>query len=164
VRTYPGCDGLKTGFYYQAGFNVVATAKRNGLRIIAVVLGSPRKEKDFDAAATLMTQGFLKYEMHEVAKKGTPIGRTVAVKGGAIGAIKPVWGGDASVLIKRDEAKNSFTINYNLPAAITAPVTAGQAIGAAEIIVHGKPQRTIPILAPAAVAQGNLLQRLFGYL
>jgi serine-type D-Ala-D-Ala carboxypeptidase (penicillin-binding protein 5/6) len=162
VRTYPGCDGLKTGFYYQAGFNVVATARRNGLRIIAVVLGSPRKEENFGAAATMMSQGFLNYEMDEVAKKGTPIARTIAVKGGAIGTIKPVWGTDASVLIKRGEAKNSFTIDYNLPAAITAPVIAGQAIGAAEIIVQGKPQQAIPILAPADVARGSLLQRLIG--
>jgi serine-type D-Ala-D-Ala carboxypeptidase (penicillin-binding protein 5/6) len=164
VRTFPGCDGLKTGFYYQAGFNVVATAKRNGLRMIAVVLGSPRKEENFDSAATLMSQGFLNYEMHEVAKKGTPIKQTVAVKGGAIGEIKPVWGTDASVVIKRDAARNAFAINYKLPSAIAAPVTVGQAIGAAEIIVQGKTQQTIPILAPADVARGNLLQRLMGYL
>jgi D-alanyl-D-alanine carboxypeptidase (penicillin-binding protein 5/6) len=162
VRTYPGCDGLKTGFYYQAGFNVVATAKRNGLRIIAVVLGSPRKEENFGAAATMMSEGFLNYEMHEVAKRGTPIPRTIEVTGGAIGAIKPVWGADASVLIKRGEAKNAFAINYNLPAAITAPVRAGQPIGTAEILVQGKAQQAIPILAPAEVARGSLLQRLIG--
>ena len=46
VRTFPGCDGLKTGFYYEAGFNVVATAHRNGMRLIAVVLGSPRKGEE----------------------------------------------------------------------------------------------------------------------
>jgi serine-type D-Ala-D-Ala carboxypeptidase (penicillin-binding protein 5/6) len=164
VRTYPGCDGLKTGFYYQAGFNVVATAKRNGVRIIAVVLGSPRKEENFGAAATMMSQGFLNYEMHEVAKKGTLIDRTVAVKGGAVGTITPVWGADASVLIKRGEAKNSFSITYNLPAAIPAPVKAGQAIGVAQIIVQGKPQQSIPILAPADIAPGSLLQRLMGHL
>jgi serine-type D-Ala-D-Ala carboxypeptidase (penicillin-binding protein 5/6) len=162
VRTYPGCDGLKTGFYYQAGFNVVATAKRNGLRIIAVVLGSPRKEENFGAAAVMMSQGFLNYEMHEVAKKGAPITRTVAVKDGAMSTIKPVWGADAAVLIKRDAARNSFTINYELPPSITAPVTAGQAIGGAKIVVQGKPQQTIPILAPVAVARGSLLQRLIG--
>jgi len=39
IRTYKGCDGLKTGFYYQAGFNVTATAKRGDLRLIAVVMG-----------------------------------------------------------------------------------------------------------------------------
>src|SRR5258708_35688762 len=73
VRTFPGCDGLKTGFYYEAGFNVVATARRDGMRLIAVVLGSPRKEENFKTAATMMSQGFLNYEMREVAKKGTPI-------------------------------------------------------------------------------------------
>jgi len=164
VRTYPGCDGLKTGFYDQASFNVVATAKRNGVRIIAVVLGSPRKQENFNTAATMMSQGFLNYEMHEVAKKGTPIDRTVAIRGGAVGTIKPVWGADASALIKRGEAKNSFSITYNLPAAIPAPVKAGQAIGVARIIVQGKPQQSIPILAPTEVAQGSLLQRLMGYL
>jgi D-alanyl-D-alanine carboxypeptidase (penicillin-binding protein 5/6) len=164
VRTFPGCDGLKTGFYDQAGFNVVATAKRNGLRIIAVVLGSPRKEENFDSAATLMAQGFLNYEMHEIAKKGSPIGRTVTVKGGAVGSIEPVWGTDASVLIKRDDAKDSYSVAYNLPAAIAAPITAEQPIGSAQIVVQGKPQQSIAILAPAAVAQGSLLQRLLGYL
>ncbi len=164
VRTFPGCDGLKTGFYYEAGFNVVATARRNGLRVIAVVLGSPRKEENFDAAATMMSQGFLNYEMREVAKKGTPIAQTVAVKGGAVNSIKPVWAADAAVFLKREAQKNSFTIDYKLPAAIAAPVKAGQPIGTGEIIVDGKPQQAIAIIAPAAVARGTLLQRLMGYL
>jgi D-alanyl-D-alanine carboxypeptidase (penicillin-binding protein 5/6) len=164
VRTFPGCDGLKTGFYYEAGFNVVATARRNGLRVIAVVLGSPRKEENFDAAATMMSQGFLNYEMGEVAKKGTPIARTVTVKGGAVSSIRPVWAADAAVFMKREGKKNSFAIDYKLPAAIDAPVKAGQPIGTGEIIVDGKPQQVIAIVAPAAVARGSLLQRLMGYL
>ena len=164
VRTFPGCDGLKTGFYYQAGFNVVATARRNGLRVIAVVLGSPRKEENFDAAATLMSQGFLNYEMREIAKKGAPIDRAVAVKGGAIATLKPVWGANASVLVKRDDAKNSFSIDYNLPSTLTAPITAGQAIGTAGIIVHGERQQSIAILAPTSIARGSLLQRVMGHL
>ena len=61
VRTFPGCDGLKTGFYYEAGFNVVATAHRGGLRLIAVVLGSPRKAENFNSAAELLAQGFANY-------------------------------------------------------------------------------------------------------
>jgi D-alanyl-D-alanine carboxypeptidase (penicillin-binding protein 5/6) len=162
VRTFPGCDGLKTGFYYEAGFNVVATAKRNSLRIIAVVLGSPRKQENFGAAATMMSQGFLNYEMHEIAKKGAPIGRTVAVKGGAISAIDPVWGADASVFVKREEAKNAFSIDYDEPAAIGAPIRAGQRIGTAQIMVKGKPQQSIAIVAPAEVARGTLWQRLMG--
>jgi serine-type D-Ala-D-Ala carboxypeptidase (penicillin-binding protein 5/6) len=162
VRTFPGCDGLKTGFYDQAGFNVVATARRNGLRLIAVVLGSPRKEENFDSAATLMSQGFLNYEMREVAKKGTPIAQAVAVKGGAIGSIRPVWAADATVFMKRDAQKQSYTINYSLPATIVAPIKAGQSIGTGEVIVEGKPQQAIAVVAPADVAQGSLIQRLIG--
>jgi D-alanyl-D-alanine carboxypeptidase (penicillin-binding protein 5/6) len=162
VRTFPGCDGLKTGFYDQAGFNVVATARRNGLRLIAVVLGSPRKEENFDSAATLMSQGFLNYEMREVAKKGTPIAQAVAVKGGAVGSIRPVWAADATVFMKRDAQKQSYTINYSLPAIIVAPIKAGQSIGTGEVIVEGKPQQAIAVVAPADVAQGSLIQRLIG--
>jgi len=134
------------------------------MRVIAVVLGSPRKEENFDSAATLMSQGFLNYEMREVAKKGAPIKQAIAVTGGAIATISPVWGSDATVLIKRDDSKGAYLINYKLPAAIAAPVTAGQTIGTAEIIVQGKLQQTIPMLSPIAVAQGNLIQRLMGYL
>jgi D-alanyl-D-alanine carboxypeptidase (penicillin-binding protein 5/6) len=164
VRTYPGCDGLKTGFYYQAGFNVVATARRNGLRLIAVVLGSPRKNENFGAAASMMSQGFLNYEMRTVAKKGTAIKQTVAVDDGAVRAIAPVWGADAAVLIKRDDPKSAFTVNYNLPAKVHAPLAPGQAIGTAQIISQGKPQQTLPLVAAAAVPRGTLLQRLMGHL
>ena len=77
VRTYQGCDGLKTGFYDKAGFNVVATAKRNDLRLIAVVLGSQHKLTNFKEASEMLSQGFLNYEMHPIAKKGAPIAQSV---------------------------------------------------------------------------------------
>ena len=162
VRTYSGCDGLKTGFYDQAGFNVVATARRDGMRMIAVVLGSPRKEENFDSAATLMSQGFLNYEMRPVAKKGSPIAQALSVKGGAISSINPVWEADAAVFLKRDAQKGSYSISYKLPAEIEAPITAGQKVGTGEIIVDGKPQQEIPIGAPADVGRGSLIQRLIG--
>ncbi|MGH7949910.1 MAG: D-alanyl-D-alanine carboxypeptidase family protein, partial [Candidatus Binataceae bacterium] len=57
VREYRGCDGLKTGFHARAGFSVVATARRDGMRLIAVVLGSPRKRQNFKEAAELMSLG-----------------------------------------------------------------------------------------------------------
>src|SRR5208282_729861 len=79
VRTYPGCDGLKTGFYDKAGFNVVATAKRGDLRLVAVVLGSQHKLTNFKEAAEMLSQGFLNYEMRSVAKKGMPVAQSVAV-------------------------------------------------------------------------------------
>ena len=162
VRTYPGCDGLKTGFYYAAGFNVVATAHRGGLRLIAVVLGSPRKNQNFEQAAVLMSQGFAQYEMRQVAKNGAPIAQSVAVKGGVTASLKPVWGKDAAVFLKRGEEKAAYKIDYRLPESVTAPVKAGQQVGVGAIVVVGRVQDEIPLLVPADIAQGSWWQRLMG--
>jgi len=162
VRTFPGCDGLKTGFYDKAGFNVVATAKRNDLRLIAVVLGSGHKLTNFKEASEMLSQGFLNYEMHQVAKKGAPIAQSVAVTGADTASIKPVWGGDAGVFIKHGDASSAIKVGYNLPASIAAPVKAGQQIGTANVTASGKPVATIALLAPSDVAKStSLTKRLF---
>jgi serine-type D-Ala-D-Ala carboxypeptidase (penicillin-binding protein 5/6) len=162
VRTFPGCDGLKTGFYDKAGFNVVATAKRNDLRLIAVVLGSQHKLTNFKEASEMLSQGFINYEMHQVAKKGAPIAQSVAVTGADTASIKPVWGGDAGVFIKHGDASNAIKVGYNLPASIAAPVKAGQQIGTANVTEGGKPVATIALLAPSDIAKStSLTKRLF---
>ncbi|TMA82386.1 MAG: D-alanyl-D-alanine carboxypeptidase [Deltaproteobacteria bacterium] len=70
VRTYAGADGLKTGYYAAAGFEVTATATRDGLRLLAVVLGAPTKKGCFDEAAKLLTTGFAGYKTIQAAKAG----------------------------------------------------------------------------------------------
>jgi serine-type D-Ala-D-Ala carboxypeptidase (penicillin-binding protein 5/6) len=162
VRTFAGCDGLKTGFYYAAGFNVVATAHRDGLRLIAVVLGSPQKNENFALAGTMMAEGFAQYEMRQVAKKDAAIGQSIAVSDGEVASIKPVWGQNASIFVKRDAGKAPFTINYKLSDAIAAPVKAGQQVGIAEIVDGSQAPQTIPLLAPSNIAQGTWWQRLSG--
>ena len=162
VRTFPGCDGLKTGFYDKAGFNVVATAKRNDLRLIAVVLGSQHKLTNFKEASEMLSQGFINYEMHQVAKKGAPIAQSVAVTDADTASIKPVWGGDAGVFIKHGDASSAVKVDYNLPASIAAPVKAGQQIGTANVTEGGKPVATIALLAPSDIAKStSLTKRLF---
>jgi serine-type D-Ala-D-Ala carboxypeptidase (penicillin-binding protein 5/6) len=161
VRTYPGCDGLKTGFYDKAGFNVVATAKRNDLRLVAVVLGSQHKLTNFTEASEMLSQGFLNYEMHPIAKKGAPIAQSVAISDADTASIKPVWGSDAGVFVKRGDAKNAIKVDYNLPSSIAAPLKAGQQIGTANVTEGGKPVATIALLAPADVAKSaSLTKRL----
>ncbi len=159
VRTYPGCDGLKTGFYDKAGFNVVATAKRNDLRLVAVVLGSQHKLTNFKEAAEMMSQGFLNYEMHSVAKKGAPIAQSVAVSNADTDSIKPVWGADAGVFVKHGDANSAIKVDYNLPPSIAAPIKAGQQIGTANVTEGGKPVTTITLLAPSDVAKTTSLTK-----
>ncbi len=163
VRTFPGCDGLKTGFYDKAGFNVVATAKRGDLRLVAVVLGSQHKLTNFKDASEMLSQGFLNYEMHPVAKKGAPIAQSVAVTDAEITSLKPVWGDDAGVFVKCGDASNAIKVDYNLPPSIEAPLKAGQQIGTANVTAGGKPVTTIALLAPSDIARkASLTKRLLG--
>ncbi len=165
VRTYQGCDGLKTGFYDQAGFNVVATAHRSDLRLIAVVLGTPHKLTNFKVASELLSQGFLNYQIHSVAKKGTPVAQTVAVKDGEADHLKPVWGADAGVFVKRGDAKTDLKVDYNLPPSIDAPVKAGQQIGTANVLEGGKIVATVALLAPTNIPkETSIIKRLLGRL
>jgi D-alanyl-D-alanine carboxypeptidase (penicillin-binding protein 5/6) len=165
VRTFPGCDGLKTGFYDKAGFNVVATAKRNGLRLIAVVLGSQHKLTNFKEASEMLSQGFINYEMHPVAQKGAPIAQSVAVTDADIASIKPIWADNAGVFVKHGDSSSAIKVDYNLPTSITAPVKAGQQIGTASVTSGGKPVATIALLAPADIAKKpSLAKRLLGIL
>jgi D-alanyl-D-alanine carboxypeptidase (penicillin-binding protein 5/6) len=160
VRTFPGCDGLKTGFYYEAGFNVVATAQRGGMRLIAVVLGSPRKGENFDSAAGLLAQGFANYEVRVLGKRGAPIAQTVAVSGGASPEFKPVWGESLSVMQKRGDAA-SLKLDFQLPASVAAPIRAGQQVGVGQASAGGKVVASAPLVAPASIGpRPSLLQRL----
>jgi D-alanyl-D-alanine carboxypeptidase (penicillin-binding protein 5/6) len=166
VRTYPGCDGLKTGFYDKAGFNVAATARRGNLRMIAVVLGTPHKLTNFKMAAELMSAGFADYEMASIVKKGTAASHTVAIADGAVPTVAPVFAMDAAILSRRGESKKKVTIVYNLPTSINAPVKAGQQIGTAQVVADGKPLESVALIAPADVAKkgGGLLGRMLGKL
>jgi D-alanyl-D-alanine carboxypeptidase (penicillin-binding protein 5/6) len=160
VRTFPGCDGLKTGFYYEAGFNVVATAHRSGMRLIAVVLGSPRKGENFNSAAELLAQGFANYQMRVLGKQGAPIEQSLAVSSGSLASFEPVWGRNLSVLQKRgDEA--ALKVEFQLPASLAAPISAGQQVGVGQASSGGKALANAPLVAPAAIGlQPSLLQGL----
>jgi serine-type D-Ala-D-Ala carboxypeptidase (penicillin-binding protein 5/6) len=164
VRTYQGCDGLKTGFYGKAGFNVAATAHRGGMRLIAVVMGSPRKQQNFDAAATMLSQGFMNYYLDPVAKKGAPIGQDVAVRGGASSQLRPVWGADLDVFMKHGEKRNSIKVAFDLPVNLQAPIKAGQQIGKGNVTIDGQLAGSAPLVAPTDVPAGGIISRLIGML
>ncbi|HUY27455.1 MAG TPA: D-alanyl-D-alanine carboxypeptidase family protein [Candidatus Binataceae bacterium] len=166
VRTFQGCDGLKTGFYDKAGFNVVATARRGNLRLIAVVLGTPHKLTNFKEAAEMMAAGFREYEMHSVAAKGAQAPGAIAVTGGSVASIKPVFASDATVFIRRDDSAKTVEVAYNLPPSIAAPLKAGQRIGTAEVTRDGKAVATVALVAPADVPSrpAGIVGRILGKL
>ncbi len=123
---YPGAVGVKTGFTSRAGYCVVAVAERDGLRLIAVVLGAPRDA--FSDAAALLDHGFHAFERREVIAVGEALGpvaiggREIAVaSGGSLEALVPV---DADV--KR---------RIVLDAAVRYPPRPGEVVGAVRVSV-----------------------------
>jgi D-alanyl-D-alanine carboxypeptidase (penicillin-binding protein 5/6) len=127
VRNFPGATGLKTGYYREAGFEVTASATRNGLDVIAVVLGVPNKASSFKEAARLMNEAFASYRMVSPAQRGASVGE-VKVAGGLEDSLQAIAVDDLRVLLKRSEDKG-LLIEARIPRLLRAPVKRGQALG-----------------------------------
>lgn len=128
VRTYPGADGLKTGYYAAAGFEVTATATREGLRLLAVVLGAPTKKGCFDETAKLLSNGFAGYRAIQAATAGQPVGSAISVAGGSVPALTGVAADDLRVTLPRADAAQ-VKIESTIPPSLSAPIKKGQIVG-----------------------------------
>jgi D-alanyl-D-alanine carboxypeptidase (penicillin-binding protein 5/6) len=150
VRTYPGADGLKTGFYAAAGFEVTATATRDGLRLLAVVLGAPAKRGCFDEAARLLSSGFAGYRVVQPAKAGQPAGGAIAVASGTVASFTGVAARDLRFTLPRSEAA-AVKVEVRVPPRIVAPVKKGQVVGEILATRGDKQLGRVEIVAPEDV-------------
>ncbi len=132
VRTYNGATGLKTGYYREAGFSVTATATRNDLDLIVVVLGLPTKNACFAETARLLNEGFATYRVIAAAKRDAPVGQ-VPVAGGSGETVQALAVDDLRVLLKRGEDKG-VAVEARIPRLLQAPVRRRQALG--EVVVR----------------------------
>ncbi len=132
IRTYPGATGLKTGTTSKAGCCVSATAERDGLHLVAVVLGADNSKDRFDGAKNLLDWGFANYEIYYPETQGS-FEKQLKVTSG----VKEQLGLDCSeapaVLINKGTAEN-ISVEAVLPEEIMAPVEKNQKIG--EILIR----------------------------
>ncbi len=126
VRFYDGATGLKTGTTNNAGCCLSASATRNGLNLIAVVLGSDNSDKRFRSARKLLDMGFANYEFANIDII-LPTD-TVLVKNGTEKFVKIYTDVSQNFLLPKG-SKSSVTIEYSIPNEITSPVMAGDVIG-----------------------------------
>jgi D-alanyl-D-alanine carboxypeptidase (penicillin-binding protein 5/6) len=132
VRFYTGADGLKTGFTSEAKFCLTATAKRDGLRIIAVVMGEPNTKTRNAEVSQMFDYSFAQYMNHTIFKKGDLMGK-VKVEKGVVPELELTAKHPYSVLLKKGSP--SKEIRYELKIEpLKAPVTVNQPIG--RIIVY----------------------------
>lgn len=160
VKTYRGADGLKTGHYAKAGFNLVATAKRQDMRFIAVVLGAPSDDARFGEAARLLTLGFNLYRRVEAVKEGEPAGKKVTVNSSTEGEVEPVAANEVVLILTRDEAKK-LVKTVNVSESVTAPLEKGQRLGEIIFTVDGEVRGSAPLVATKKVEYASWIWRLF---
>lgn len=127
VKFYNGCDGLKTGFTRAAGFCLSATASRNNMRLISVVLAEPDSNTRFAETRKLLDYGFANYESVDVNKKGE-LASEIMVKKGINSKAAGIIGKDVTVLLPRGQ-KTKIVRQIALDENIKAPVKAGQKVG-----------------------------------
>ena len=153
IRFYDGATGLKTGSTDAALYCVSATAEKDGMELIAVVLGSPTSADRFETAKALLNYGFAGYSLVTVAPS-EPIS-PIPVTLGTADSVQPVLTQESQILLPKAEAGKVST-TLSLPDTLQAPVEKGQELGSLTVLVDGKENQKLPLVAQEEVPRLTL--------
>lgn len=145
IRFYDGANGLKTGSTSGAKCCLSATALRDGMQLIAVVLGAPDSKSRFNSARALLDYGFSAYSIREIIPAGTSLGKC-SIKKSRVKEIDSEIKIPKTMLIpKNSTTATEYSVHFfeNL----NAPVYAGDVIGEAVILLDGKETERLPVFA-----------------
>ena len=132
IKTYDGITGLKTGFTSSALYNLSATATRDDLSLIAVVLGGKTSEIRNNEITQLLNYGFSNYSTTTLAKKGEKV-QNIKINKNIFETVDLVFADDLKLLCEKGNAKE-FTTNVTLHENITAPLNAGEVVGKVDFL------------------------------
>ena len=153
VRFYNGTTGLKTGYTKAAGHCLSASAERDGIELIAVVLHCDSSADRFQSAKALLDYGFANYALVNAELPDAPA--PIRVKLGTQSLVTPVLQESAPILIgKGEQARVTKTVT--LPEEVTAPIAAGQQVGTLTIATDERTLAEIPIILPVAIERLTL--------
>lgn len=151
VRFYPGATGLKTGFTSGAGYCLSATARRDGMDLVAVVMGAESSKDRFAACKTMLDYGFANYAL---IQPDLTQSNQVAVKLGAQQTVQAVPAEQPRFLIDKGQ-KDQVTTRIVLEEQVTAPVSQGQRLGTLTIQAGEQVLAQIPMVAQTGVERLN---------
>jgi serine-type D-Ala-D-Ala carboxypeptidase (penicillin-binding protein 5/6) len=155
-------DGMKTGHTEEAGYCLVASAVRNGMRLITVVMGAPSDQARINDTEALLNYGFRFYETHKVYAASSPL------------LIQRIWLGkhkqtpfgvsrDLYVTTPIGQYTNVKT-NVNMSTPLKAPIAKGQACGTLVVTANNKAIAQEPIVASADNPRGGMFSQAFDYI
>ena len=156
---YEGATGLKTGFTDTALYCLSATAERDGMELIAVVMHAPTSNDRFDSAKALLSYGFANYAITPVyPEQAIP---PVSVLLGERDTVQPVTQRECSILLEKSKSGN-VTTQLELCESVEAPVEPGQKLGELKVLVDGEQVDAIDLVAPQEVPRlsiGGIFKR-----
>jgi D-alanyl-D-alanine carboxypeptidase (penicillin-binding protein 5/6) len=153
-------DGLKTGYYRKAGYNLVATAKRGDLRLIVAAMGSPTARTRDIFVEEKLKKHFSQYTMMSVVKKGEPVDKEVLLPDGKLRSVKGVAGATFSYPVPHAK-KNAFKKESNLPEKISGAVKAGQRLGEIIVTFEQEPVGKVDIVSPEEIPEAGFFTKIF---
>jgi len=163
IRFYNGATGLKTGFTSGAGYCLSASAERDGMELIAVVMGCETSQDRFAACKSMLDYGFANFALITPQLDGTPI---VPVKLGGSKEVTVVPGEETALLIDKSQ-KGMISTELTLDECVTAPVSRGQRLGTMTIRAGEQVLAQVPMVAQQAVPRltfweifGQVLRRM----
>ena len=154
IRNYKGATGLKTGSTSVALYNLSASATRDGLSLIAVVLKAPNTKVRFAEATKLLDYGFNTYSYSEFGKKDDVV-KSLTVNKGTIKNVNAILGDSTGALVKKGEEKN-LVQNVDLQDTVQAPVTRGQVLGEVTYSLDGEVVGRTSIIAETDIPKVTL--------
>ena len=155
VRNYEGCTGLKTGSTSLALYNLSASATRDNLSLIAVVMKAPTSQIRFKNATSLLDYGFTNFSYKSFGNIGDCVG-PVSVGKGISNEVRAVYDSSPSFLIKKGSESN-ITYEISLESSVQAPVTKGQQLGTITYYLNGESLSTISLVAENSIDKINLI-------
>jgi serine-type D-Ala-D-Ala carboxypeptidase (penicillin-binding protein 5/6) len=157
----PSVDGLKTGHTEEAGYCLVASANRNGQRLIAVVFGTDSENARATETATLLGYGFNFFDSKVFFKKGEAV-QSVDVWKGAARSVKVAVAADFSAALPKRASEGYQTRVVLKEGDIVAPVAAGAPLGRVELLgADGKVVTQAPLVALETVEEGGFFRRMW---
>ena len=152
-------DGFKTGFYRETGFNVVATGKKNDLRFIVVVMGSPTAKIRDGFAAEKFKKAFSQYKVLNIVKKGEVIDKEVILEDGKYRKMKGVALANFVYPLPNDK-KGAIKNEIALPEKIGGEIKENHKLGELIVKLDDEIIGKVDIVSPVYVPKANLFTRM----
>lgn len=157
---FPGADGLKTGWTYEAGYCLVGTAVQNGVRLISVVLDTVGPRERLTATQELLTYGFRNFRLHTAAAAGEPIGEGVPVRDGRKLFVAVAVREDVRVMLPFRRQPDDLELLITKPKDLLAPVTAGTPAATLDVRLDGVTLTTAELVTTEAVGSAGFFVRI----